>query len=93
MAGYRNYNESQTGHKNFLKRERQNNIEHGQQLLDEQMRRLNINLSGRVLRKIIPAYDCRNKDEFYSKIGAGIIDLNNLEKVLKSNSRNKLLKF
>ncbi len=79
--------------KNFLKRERQNNIEHGQQLLDEQMRRLNINLSGRVLRKIIPAYDCRNKDEFYSKIGAGIIDLNNLEKVLKSNSRNKLLKF
>ena len=53
--------------KNFLKRERQNNIEHGQQLLDEQMRRLNINLSGRVLRKIIPAYDCRNKDEFYSK--------------------------
>ena len=79
--------------KNFLKRERQNTIEHGQQLLDEQMRRLNINLSGRVLRKIIPAYDCRNKDEFYSKIGAGIIDLNNLEKVLKSNSRNKLLKF
>lgn len=79
--------------KNFLKRERQNNIEHGQQMLEEQMHRLNINLSGRVLRKIIPAYDCRNKDEFYSKIGAGIIDLANLEKILRSNSRNKLLKF
>ncbi len=79
--------------KNFLKRERQNNIERGQQMLEEQMRSLNINLSGRVLRKIIPAYDSKNKDEFYSKIGAGIISLDNLEKVLKSNSRNKLLKF
>lgn len=79
--------------KNFLKRERQNNIERGQQMLEEQMKSLNINLSGRVLRKIIPAYDSKNKDEFYSKIGAGIISLDNLEKVLKSNSRNKLLKF
>ena len=79
--------------KNFLKRERQNNIEHGMQLLEERMHDLNINLSGRVLRKIIPIYECNNKDEFYSKIGAGIVSLDNLEKVLKSNSKSKILKF
>ena len=79
--------------KNFLKRERQNNIERGQQMLEEQMKALNINLSGRVLRKIIPIYESNNKDELYSKIGAGIISLDNLDKILKSNSRNKLLKF
>ncbi len=79
--------------KNFLKRERQNNIERGQQMLEEQMKALNINLSGRVLRKIIPIYESSNKDELYSKIGAGIISLDNLDKILKSNSRNKLLKF
>ena len=79
--------------KNYLKRERQNNIERGKQMLEEQMKTLNINLSGRVLRKIIPAYESSNKDELYSKIGAGIVSLDNLEKILKSNSLNKVLKF
>ncbi|MEG1611033.1 MAG: RelA/SpoT family protein [Alistipes sp.] len=79
--------------KNFLKRERQNNIERGMQALEEKMRELNIPLSGRVLRKIIPIYDSTNKEELYSKIGAGIINLENLEKVLKVNSKSKILKF
>ncbi len=79
--------------KNYLKRERQNNIERGMQLLDERMKALNIKLSGRVLRKIIPIYESNNKDELYSKIGAGIVSLDNLEKVLRTNSRSKILKF
>ena len=79
--------------KNFLKRERQNNIERGMQLLDERMKSLNINLSGRVLRKIVPIYECNNKEELYSKIGAGIVTLDDLEKNLKVNSKRKILKF
>lgn len=79
--------------KSFLKRERQNNIEHGMQLLEEKMKSLNIQLSGRVLRKIVPIYECNNKEELYSKIGAGIISLDDLEKVLKVNAKSKILKF
>ncbi|WP_302585442.1 bifunctional (p)ppGpp synthetase/guanosine-3',5'-bis(diphosphate) 3'-pyrophosphohydrolase [uncultured Alistipes sp.] len=79
--------------KSFLKRERQNNIERGMQLLGEKMKALNINLSGRVLQKIVPIYRCSNKEELYSKIGAGIISLDDLEKVLKINSKSKKLKF
>ena len=79
--------------KSFLKRERQNNIERGMQLLSEKMKALNINLSGRVLQKIVPIYRCNNKEELYSKIGAGIISLDDLEKVLKINSKSKKLKF
>ena len=79
--------------KNFLKRERQNNIEHGMQMLDEKMKSLNVKLSGRVLRKIVPIYDCNNKEELYSKIGAGIVSLDNLDKALKVNSKSKILKF
>lgn len=79
--------------KSFLKRERQNNIERGMQLLEEKMKSLNIQLSGRVLRKIVPIYDCNNKEELYSKIGAGIISLDDLEKVLKVNAKSKILKF
>ena len=79
--------------KNFLKRERQNNIERGMQLLDEKMKALNVKLSGRVLRKIVPIYDCNNKEELYSKIGAGIVSLDELDKALKVNSKSKILKF
>ena len=77
----------------FLKHERDNNIEYGMQLLMERLAVYNVQLSGRVLRKLMPAYDCRNKDELYSKIGAGIISLDNLSKLLKENSERKILKF
>ena len=79
--------------KSFLKRERQNNIERGMKMLEERMQQLNIPLSGRVLRKIVPIYDCNNKEELYSKIGAGIVDLKDLDKVLKVNATSKILKF
>jgi len=79
--------------KSFLKRERQNNIERGMQMLADKMKSLNINLSGRVLQKIVPIYKSNNKEELYSKIGAGIISLDDLEKALKVNSKSKILKF
>ena len=79
--------------KNFLKRERQNNIERGMQLLEEKMQQLNIQLTGHVLRKMMPAYESSNKEELYTKIGAGIVDLSNLDKVLKEDATRKLLKF
>ena len=79
--------------KSFLKRERQINIERGMQMLDEKMKSLNVKLSGRVLRKITPIYDSKNKEELYSKIGAGIVSLDNLDKALKVNSKSKILKF
>ncbi len=77
----------------FLKRERQNNIERGIAIFEEQLAGFGVTQSGRVLRKVLPAYECANKDEFYSKIGAGIINLGNLEKILKSSSKSKILKF
>ena len=66
--------------KSFLKRERQNNIERGMKMLEERMQQLNTPLSGRVLRKIVPIYESNNKEELYSKIGAGIVDLKDLDK-------------
>ena len=77
----------------YLKSERQDNIEYGMKLLEERLQEFNVTLSGRVLRKIMPAYDCKNKDELYSKIGAGIVSLDNLETLLRENSSTKVLKF
>ena len=77
----------------FLKGEQQNNVENGMQILAEHLAEHNVMLSGRVLRKLLPAYDCKYKDELYSKIGAGIIKLDNLDKLLKENTTRKILKF
>ena len=77
----------------YLKSEREDNIEHGMRHLEESLAEYNVTLNGRVLRKLMTAYECRNKDELYSKIGAGIIKLDNLESLLKENSSRKVLKF
>ncbi|MBQ5693017.1 MAG: bifunctional (p)ppGpp synthetase/guanosine-3',5'-bis(diphosphate) 3'-pyrophosphohydrolase, partial [Alistipes sp.] len=77
----------------YLKREREDNIKHGQDIFEQKLSQFNISLSGSVLRKVMQAYNCRYKDELYSKIGAGIISLDNIEKIIKSSSSSKILKF
>ena len=79
--------------KNYLKREQEHNQQRGMQLLDERLTQMNITPNNRVIRKLIAAYDSHNKEELYTKIGAGIVSLDNLEKVLRTNSNFKILKF
>ena len=77
----------------YLKRVRQNNIEHGISIFENRMRGFGITPSARLFRKLLPAYDCTNKDEFYSKLGSEIINLNDIDSVLRQNAKNKVLKF
>ena len=79
--------------KNFLKRVQEHNLQRGMQMLDERLSALGITPNNRVIRKLIEAYDSSNKDELYTKIGAGIVSLDNLEKVIRTNSNFKILKF
>ena len=79
--------------KNYLKREQEHNQQRGMQMLDERLAQLNITPNNRVIRKLITAYESHNKEELYTKIGAGIVSLDNLEKVIKTNSNFKILKF
>ncbi|MBQ5874811.1 MAG: bifunctional (p)ppGpp synthetase/guanosine-3',5'-bis(diphosphate) 3'-pyrophosphohydrolase, partial [Alistipes sp.] len=79
--------------KNFLKREQEHNMQRGMQMLDERLAALGITPNNRVIRKLIESYDSSNKDELYTKIGAGIVSLDNLEKVIRINSNFKILKF
>ncbi|MFI3248380.1 MAG: RelA/SpoT family protein [Rikenellaceae bacterium] len=79
--------------KAFFKSDQDNNIERGKAIFEGEMERLRIKVTGRVMRKVLPAYNSSNKDEFYSNVGAGIITLNGLDRVLKSNSLQKTFKF
>ena len=79
--------------KQFIKRESENNIKKGQELFEAEMKRLGVPLQARVFRKVLPAYHSSGKDEFYSKLGAGIIRLDGLDKILKQNAASKLIKY
>ncbi len=76
-----------------IKAETKNRIEKGRKLLEEKLNEYKIKLSARVFRKMLPAYEVNSKDELYSKIGSGLIELNNLKKIIKKNTRNKFIKY
>lgn len=79
--------------RNALKYETKDRIEKGKLLLEQKLHELGIQPSSRVFKKILPAYNVYSKDELYSKIGSGLITLNNLKKILRKNAQSKWVKY
>jgi len=79
--------------KNALKGDVKNKIERGQQLLETKLLEMGIQPSSWVFKKILPAYEVSSKDELYAKIGSGLVNLDNLKKILKKNSQSKWIKY
>ncbi|MEG1413854.1 MAG: RelA/SpoT family protein [Mucinivorans sp.] len=76
-----------------LRRENENAIKVGLEMFETRMRELDIPIQARVFRKVLPAYKCINKRQFYSQLGAKIITLDGLEKILRQNAATKLMKY
>lgn len=76
-----------------IKAETKDRIKKGKKHLETKLKELNIHPSSRVFRKILPEYKVKSKDELYSKIGSGIIKLDDLKKILKKNTKNKLIRY
>ncbi len=79
--------------KTAFKAENKNRIQKGKRLLDERLREMDLIPSSRIFKKLLPAYEVVSKDELYSKIGSGIITLDNLKKILKRNTRSKWIRY
>ena len=79
--------------KQALKGETKNRIEKGKQILEEKLKEQGLHPNSRIFRKLLPEYNSVSKDELYSKIGSGIIILDNLKKVLKKNTKSKLIRY
>lgn len=84
---------AKTAIKNALKSESKNRIEKGKGLLETKLKDLNLTPSSRIFHKILPAYEVSSKEELYSKIGSEIIKLDDLEKILKKNTKNKWIRY
>lgn len=84
---------AKTAIKNLLKSENADRIVKGKEILDEKLKELNLKPNHRIFRKLLPYFQVSSKDELYSKIGMGLIKLENLKKILKKNTQNKWIKY
>jgi GTP pyrophosphokinase len=76
-----------------LKSEIKDHLKRGHTMLDEKIKEFGIKPQARVYRKLTIAYGLTNRQELFSKIGAGLIDLSDLGKMLKKNSSNKIVRY
>lgn len=64
-------------------------IQKGQQILQEALSKCDVKLNRRVINKLMDEFKVRTKEELYNKIATRIIDLSNLEKILRKNNQSK----
>lgn len=78
---------------NAIKSETKNRIHKGKKALEKKLKEFELRPNSNLLKKIIDNYDVNSKEELYSKIGSGIIKLDNIEKIIKKHSRNKFIRY
>lgn len=79
--------------KDTFKLEKNQHIENGRILVEEAIQRAGVQLTWNNLKKLIAHYNLNNKEQLYSQVGMGFIELNNIEEVLVKKSENKLVKY
>jgi len=79
--------------KDALKTESTNRIHKGRIKLDNKLKEIGITPNTEVFKKLFLAYDVLNKDELYSGIELGIIDLENIRKILRKNLSKSVIKY
>jgi guanosine-3',5'-bis(diphosphate) 3'-pyrophosphohydrolase len=79
--------------KNTLKSETKDSIQNGMEILDSKLKEIGLTSTPEILKKLIPAKEVQNKEELFSGIGSGIINLDNLKKLLKKSPSNNVIKY
>ena len=79
--------------KHALRTEIKDLKEKGKKILEEKLKELKVTHNAEVYRKLLPGYDCINREDLYSKIGKGTINLDNIKKLLKKNPSSRIIKY
>jgi len=84
---------AKTAIKSVFKEQRRKDISEGQKMLEEKLKELNYRPNASVFRKMFEEYEVNSKEDLYLKLGQGIINIENLKKVLRKRSKNKQVRF
>ena len=79
--------------KSALKEERQYIVNKGQKIFIEKVKELDLALNHKKLKELREQYDAPNKEEFYRRIGLGIIQLDDLELKLDKKDKSVFRKY
>lgn len=74
--------------KNILRLETRGSIQKGMDMLEVKMKEIGHPLDTETLKNLLSTYDYDNKEDFFSGIGSGRIQLDNLKKDIKGPSKN-----
>jgi len=79
--------------KDAFKLEKKRHIEKGKEMVEEAIKIEKAALTANNLKKIIAHYNLNNKDQLYSEVGMGFLELDELPSILGKKSENKLVKY
>ena len=79
--------------KDAFKLEKNKHIEIGKSMVEEAIAKVGAPLSFNNLKKIIAHFNLNNKEQLYSELGMGFLELNDLNKIVGKKSENKLVKY
>jgi GTP pyrophosphokinase len=63
------------------------------EILESKLKEIGVTSTNETLRSLMLSYDVLNKEELYSGIALGSINLNNLKKAIKKNPANNVIKY
>ncbi len=79
--------------KDAFKLEKKAHIEKGKEIVEEAIKNTSSPLTSNNLKKIIAHYNLNNKEQLYSEVGMGFLELEDIGIILGRKSKNKLVKY
>lgn len=79
--------------KNAFKLEKKKHIEHGKELIEAAFAKAKAPLSSNNLKKLTAHFNLNNKDQLYSEVGMGFLNLDTLKDIIGKKSESKLVKY
>ncbi|NQU54740.1 MAG: bifunctional (p)ppGpp synthetase/guanosine-3',5'-bis(diphosphate) 3'-pyrophosphohydrolase, partial [Bacteroidetes bacterium] len=76
-----------------FKLEKSMHIEKGKTIVEDAIKNAKALLTSNNLKKIIGHFNLNNKDQLYSEVGMGFIELKDIDDILGKKSENKLVKY
>ena len=76
-----------------LRSDVRDNGKKGKNIIDLKLEELGIQPGARTYNKLVAAYAQHNTEELFSNVGAGLIDLENFNKVLRENTPTKIVRY
>ncbi len=63
------------------------------EMVEQKMKEIGQALNSESLKTILDAFDYDNKDDFYTAVGSGRVNLDNLKKIAKKSPAKNVIKY